>query len=251
MPGIESGQPACGGPPHPLTMIDHGFRALTKSVAASRRKGKNLPLPEEFSRGIAAKIAGPGEVKVSFLLLAIGVFALVAGLIMVGFGVPINEFSFGNTLISAGTTAAVGGLIIIALGVAVGQLRQIADVLTSDIPTRYPQPMDLAEASGVSSSAAISDRVPFPPRPNSETPLGRMGPLRGVPADTVSEVYYDQFGAPTLPNPDEGPMAVEDEIALSPPQPSGGLAPKTDVRSPADRSQEPAWKPSPPLTSPV
>jgi hypothetical protein len=187
----------------------------------------------------------------ALLLFSVGTFALVAGLVMVGFGIPINEFSFGNTLISAGTTAAVGGLIIIALGVAVGQLRQIADVLTSDIPTRYPQPMDLAEASGVSSSAAISDRVPFPPRPKSETPLGRMGPLRGVPADTVSEVDYDQFGAPTLPNPDEGPMAVEDEIALSPPQPSGGLAPKTDVRSPADRSQEPAWKPSPPSTSPV
>jgi hypothetical protein len=170
---------------------------------------------------------------------------------MVGFGIPINEFSFGNTLISAGTTAAVGGLIIIALGVAVGQLRQIAEVLTSDMPTRYVQPMDIADASAASSSAAISDRVSFPPRPRSETPLGRMGPLPGIPANTVSEVGYDPFAAPTLPNPDVAPMAVEDEISLSPPQPSGASAPKTDVRGPADRGQEPGWKPSLPSTPPV
>lgn len=185
------------------------------------------------------------------LLFSVGTFALVAGLLMVGFGIPINEFSFGNTLISAGTTAAVGGLIIIALGVAVGQLRQIAEVLTSEMPTRYAQPMDIAEASAVSSSEAIPDRVPFPPRPKSETPLGRMGPLPGIPANTVSEVGYDPFAAPTLPNPDVAPMAVEDEISLSPPQPSGASAPKTDVRGPADMGQETGWKPSPPSAPPV
>ncbi len=63
------------------------------------------------------------------LLFGIGVFAVVAGLVMIGFGIPINEFSFGNTLISAGTTASIGGLIIIAVGVAVGQLRRIAGML--------------------------------------------------------------------------------------------------------------------------
>jgi hypothetical protein len=170
---------------------------------------------------------------------------------MVGFGIPINEFSFGNTLIGSGTTAAVGGLIIIALGVAVGQLRQIAEALTSDMPTRYAQPVDVAEASALSPSAAISDRIPFPPRPKSETPHTRMGPLSGIPAATVSGAGYDPFAAPTLPNPDEGPMAVEDEVSLSPPQPSGGSAPKTEVRSPADGGQEPGWRPSPPSTSPV
>jgi len=185
------------------------------------------------------------------LLFSLGTFALVAGLVMVGFGIPINEFSFGNTLISAGTTAAVGGLIIIALGVAVSQLRQIAEVLTSDMPTRYAQPMDTAEASAVSSSGFTSDRVPFPPRPKSETSLARMGPLPGVPANTVSEVGYDPFAAPTLPNPDEGPMAVEDDVSLSPPQPSGGSPLKTDARGPADRGQEPGWKPSPPSAPPV
>ena len=188
------------------------------------------------------------------LLYGIGAFALFAGLVMIGFGVPINEFSFGNTLISAGTTAAVGGLIIIALSVAVGQLRRIAELLAGDLPARYAQPMDLVEAAGAPSPApGIPDRIPFPPRPRSETPLPKMGSLPVVPANTASDDGYDQFAAPTLPNPEEAPMAVEDEISLSPPQPSGGSAPKADARGPAGRGQEPAtsWKPSPASTPPV
>lgn len=188
----------------------------------------------------------------AILLFSVGTLALVAGLVMVGFGIPINEFSFGNTLISAGTTAAVGGLIIIALGVAVGQLRRIAGSLAGDLPARYPQPMDLVEAIS-SPAAGIPDRIPFPPRPKSETPFPKMGSLPGVPTNTASDDDYDRFAAPTLPNPEEAPMAVEDEISLSPPQPSGGSAPTADVRGPAGRGQEPAtsWKPSPASTPPV
>jgi hypothetical protein len=187
------------------------------------------------------------------LLFSVGTFALVAGLVMVGFGIPINEFSFGNTLISAGTTAAVGGLIIIALGVAVGQLRRIAEALAGDLPARYAQPMDLVEATGASSPAAgMPDRIPFPPRPKPETPFPKMGSLPVAPTNTGSGDDYDRFAAPTLPNPEEAPMAVEDEISLSPPQPSGGSAPKTDMRGLAGRGQEPAtnWKPSPAPTPP-
>ncbi|HET8973609.1 MAG TPA: hypothetical protein VFN63_10010 [Pseudolabrys sp.] len=189
------------------------------------------------------------------LLFSIGTFALVAGLVMVGFGIPINEFSFGNTLISAGTTAAVGGLIIIALGVAVGQLRRIAEMLAGDMPARYAQPMDLVEATGASSPAVgIPDRIPFPPRPKSEAPLARMGSLPGAPTNSGNDDGYDQVAAPTLPNPEEAPMAEEDEITLSSPQPSGGSVPKTDVKGLAGRGrQEPAtsWKPSPASTPPV
>ena len=100
------------------------------------------------------------------MLFSVGTFALVAGLVMVGFGIPINEFSFGNTLINAGITAAVGGLIVIALGVAVGQLRRIAELLAGHLPAGYAQPMDLGEATGASSLrpayriVSLSRRVP-------------------------------------------------------------------------------------------
>src|SRR5574338_1538993 len=110
------------------------------------------------------------------LLFGVGTFVLVAGLVMVGFGIPINEFSFGNTLISAGTTAAVGGLIIIALGVAVGQLRRIAESLAGDVSARLSQPMDIMEASDASVSAVgVPGRASFPARPKSETPFAGLG----------------------------------------------------------------------------
>ena len=48
----------------------------------------------------------------SVLLFVVGAIAVMVGVGMVGYGIPINEFSFGNTLIVAGTTAVVGGLII-------------------------------------------------------------------------------------------------------------------------------------------
>jgi hypothetical protein len=187
------------------------------------------------------------------LLFSVGTFALVAGLVMVGFGIPINEFSFGNTLISAGTTAAVGGLIIVALGIAVGQLRRIAEMLAGDLQARYPQPMDLVEATGAPPPAVgIPDRIPFPPRPRSEAPFVKKGSLPGVMPNVASGDSYEQLAAPTLPNPEEAPIAVDDDVSLSPRQPPGGPAPKADVRGPAGRGQEPpiGWNPSPPSTAP-
>ncbi len=56
----------------------------------------------------------------AFLLYGVGALALMAGAVMIGIGIPVNEFSFGNTMILAGTTTMVGGLIIVALGIAVG-----------------------------------------------------------------------------------------------------------------------------------
>ena len=43
------------------------------------------------------------------ILLALSILALLAGAAMIGFGIPVNEFGIGNTLIMAGTTAMVGG----------------------------------------------------------------------------------------------------------------------------------------------
>src|SRR5262245_66576118 len=81
------------------------------------------------------------------LLFSVGTFALVAGLLMVGFGIPINKFSFGNTLISAGTTAAVGGLVIIGLGVVAGQVRRLAEAFAGRVSGRPSQPLETPETT--------------------------------------------------------------------------------------------------------
>jgi hypothetical protein len=68
------------------------------------------------------------------LLLMAGVGALLGGLVAVAFGIPVKEFSFGNTLIVVGAMAACTGLIMIGLSVVVGELKLIARRLASRSP---------------------------------------------------------------------------------------------------------------------
>ena len=193
----------------------------------------------------------------AFLLLAIGVFALVAGLVMVGFGIPINEFSFGNTLISAGTTAAVGGLIIIGLGIAVGQLRRIADMLASQ--PHAPRPGHPAE--GLEGAARMAPpqgqgqgRPAYPQRPKPEfkpdfkselrpEALGKAEPFPDesahAPVHAPADDRAPQLAMPKLYNP-EAPLSIEDDIALAL-QPVGTSSP-----APAGAAAEPA----PPFAAP-
>jgi hypothetical protein len=88
----------------------------------------------------------------SVVLLIAGILATGAGIVTIGFGIPINEFNLGNTMIVAGTTAVVGGLILIGLAAAVDQLTQIAKALRPRAgarPGSQPQPAEQAFAGGV------------------------------------------------------------------------------------------------------
>jgi hypothetical protein len=185
------------------------------------------------------------------LLYGIGAFALFAGLVMIGFGIPINEFSFGNTLIGAGTTAGIGGLIIIGLGVVAGQMRRVAEALTVQSSARLGQPIEGIEDSGASRPIPPQGRIPFPPRLRSEA---RTGDLDAIPAPAAMPAE-DSF-APTLRNPDESSETVEDEISLSPHYPRAATAPAGFVRpseTPASgvtdktREAKPGWRSLGPL----
>jgi hypothetical protein len=60
------------------------------------------------------------------MLLIAGIAVLAAGLLAVGFGIPVKEFSFGNTLILAGTVTACTGLVMLGLSMVVRELQNIA-----------------------------------------------------------------------------------------------------------------------------
>ena len=60
------------------------------------------------------------------MLLIAGIAVLAAGLLAVAFGIPVKEFSFGNTLILAGAVAACTGVILLGLAVVVRELQNIA-----------------------------------------------------------------------------------------------------------------------------
>ena len=60
------------------------------------------------------------------VLLIAGIGILLAGLLGIGFGIPVKEFSFGNTMIIVGATAICTGMLMLGLWVVVGELRNIA-----------------------------------------------------------------------------------------------------------------------------
>lgn len=160
----------------------------------------------------------------SILIYGAGAVAFLAGVLMVGFGIPINEFSFGNTLIVAGTTAAVGGLIVLALGAAVSHLQRIAEALATRAPGRPGRPVNALEPAGAQA------RIPFPPKPKTEAAArdtAFLEPRAEAPAAVPFKGHQPEFLAPTLPNPDEPPVTVEDDVSLSP-QPPAAAAPAID-----------------------
>ena len=61
-----------------------------------------------------------------FVMLVVGIGLALAGLLAIGFGIPIKEFSTGNTLIVTGVMGVCSGAIMFALWVAVRELRNIA-----------------------------------------------------------------------------------------------------------------------------
>ncbi len=101
----------------------------------------------------------------SVLLIVVGALIAAAGVGMIGYGIPINEFSFGNTLIVGGTTGVVGGIVVIAIGVAVGQLQRIAEMLATRTPEQPDRPRELFEPSSGARAVPAPSRIPFPPRP--------------------------------------------------------------------------------------
>src|SRR3954453_22809584 len=60
------------------------------------------------------------------MLLIAGIAVLAVGLLAIVFGIPVKEFSLGNTLILAGAVAACTGVVMLGLAVVVRELQNIA-----------------------------------------------------------------------------------------------------------------------------
>lgn len=87
------------------------------------------------------------------VLLIGGVGFLLAGLLAIGFGVPVKEFSFGNTMILAGAIVACTGVLMIAIWTAVRELKKAARQLVEGTT---------ATSSGAGASELRSAETPMP-----------------------------------------------------------------------------------------
>jgi hypothetical protein len=176
----------------------------------------------------------------SVLLYVLGAICVVGGAAAILFGIPVKEFSFGDTLIGSGVTAFAGGLILIGLGAAVAQLQRIAEFLGARPLSRAGQPVEPAVRLG-----SGTGRVPFPPKPKPE-PRERASDVPVVArVHSKDNDTEPQFGAPpSLRNPDVPLMADDEaeELPLSPREtatPSSREMPAKDRSGFSDFAKEP------------
>lgn len=178
-----------------------------------------------------------GIARMSMLLFILGGIAVMVGAATVAFGVPINEFSFGNTLIVSGTTIGTGGLIVIAIAAAVAQLQRIAEGLGEHAPAVRP----LETAEQAPEERAAPTRIPFPPKMPLREPPGFEPP---APLHAETETEERPPFAAALRNPEAPPPTVEEEVSLSPPYGNGTPAGRGEPPA-AEPAFEVPWRPAP------
>jgi hypothetical protein len=162
------------------------------------------------------------------LLLILGILVAASGVVAIGFGIPLNEFTLGTTLMSGGATALTGGLILIGISAVVSELARLADGL-GRVPKRASQrPGELVE--------------PSPPA----LPASPLPPPAAVPSPRPAA-----SSAPTAPGPPRAREVLSREprpAASHQPSPSSvdvSAAAIERLRSTIPRTDSPRVEPAP------
>jgi hypothetical protein len=185
------------------------------------------------------------------VMLIAGIGCVLAGLLAIGFGIPVQEFSFGNTLILSGAVTACTGVIILGLWVVVGELKNVARRLGPGVP------LDLAGTA----RAAPRNQAPE----SGGFPFNRDQPALDDAGHSEADA---QFTAPS-PAPWREEAAARTRTEVSPPVPEPAEAapaakPRRNLlfssssRKERERAQTrtadpsaPEFPPAPPIPPPV
>ena len=171
-------------------------------------------------------------------MLVAGAVAVLAGLGAIALGIPVKEFSFGNTMILSGTVGVCTGLILLALSAVLGELKLIAHRLRLQVGG---EPSSKAlDLPGESEPRSAMDVAP---------PLEDLWREGGSPRGRARQTEL----VPPLPEPEKEPMPVEREPA---PRPKRNLLFESSSRRERERAEKRAADPlaaefrSPPLSEP-
>eukprot|EP01035_Chromulina_nebulosa_P057654 gene57654-78994_t len=125
------------------------------------------------------------SLKTMTVLLIAGTVVILGGLAAIGFGIPVKEFGFGNTLILTGTVGACTGLIMVSMGLAVRELKKLtlhAGEVGASLGSRQPQ-RDLPLSPVEEDDEAEDEATPVKDAPlfSRDQPAARpTGPEPGV-----------------------------------------------------------------------
>jgi hypothetical protein len=192
----------------------------------------------------------------SVVLLVVGLLITAAGFVTIGFGIPINAFSLGNTLIISGTVAVCSGLILIALSMAVRQLKRIAEALRSQaaMPKAVrpvaaeapageglvPPTAKLTPVAARQAAAPVPSFAPPPPRAQEPAPMP-AAPTPSAPRPAEHRMSEHRVAAPPAEE-EKGPLQWLRK------KPSAPAAPAPNVNEPSmlDVPDEAPLSPRPP-----
>jgi hypothetical protein len=210
----------------------------------------------------------------SVILYLLGVLVAAAGVAAIGFGIPINEFTLGTTLIVTGVTGLTGGLILIGLAAVVSELGRVGDALKTR-PVARPAARAAEPVEAPAPAAPSMVAVPPPPAaasprlsPAGAAPIGQR-PRPDLPARESRAPQPHPAAAPTAvdvsasaierlrsaiprserPKAEPSVVAEGEEVPLSPSegvphQPAAPLAPKISAEDRAGGAAVEALKAS-------
>src|SRR5262245_59354080 len=189
----------------------------------------------------------------SVILYLLGILVAAAGVAAIGFGIPINEFTLGTTLIITGVTGLTGGLILIGLAAVVSELGRVGDALKTRAvarpaaraaePVETPAPAAPSMVAVPPPPAAAGPRpspVPAGQRPRPDAPAREPRAPQPHPAAAPTAVDVSASAIERLrsairrserPKTEPSIVAEGEEVPLSPSegvphQPAAPLAPK-------------------------
>lgn len=147
--------------------------------------------------GTARRLDFDGADRMDGVLMLIGVAVSLAGLVLIGFGIPALSSSTGSTMMIAGAITGLGGLILIALAAILQRLSRLAHALEA-----WPLPRSVsAGAPSMSSSPA-----PAIPSPRLEPEMGdTAGQRTAANAATASDAFISAGARQTA----HGPLRTE------------------------------------------
>lgn len=158
-----------------------------------------------------------------------GMVAVLVGLVTVGYGIPVKEFSFGNTLILAGTFALCSGMILLGLSVVANELKLLGRRLAA---AQRPS----GEPRGRAAAA-----LPFPAGGAGPAPLVPVEPPMAPPDGPAP--WQDDSGTLQEPSMEAGPV----QSAPPPVKPKRNLMFQSTVRR--DRERAAAASPGDPAAA--
>lgn len=192
------------------------------------------------------------------LLLVAGFGLLVTGLTAIAFGIPVKEFSFGNTLILCGTIVASTGALMLGMRAAVGALRATvlgapaatATAPQSNIPARRLPPLEPPapdRAPDEGETFLFSRDRPSTGRPDSsasasspartteraETDRSAASAESGSPPPWRDEIARDRGRTRSAPPPRSAEPESEPE-----PEPEPEPAAESEASAPSESTQK-------------